>query len=156
MSQGNTSKSKANGELLEKFSEKFSKPTLKKPLEKRKEQSYKEKTNIKFSSTQPKIDNSYRSQMTGLCWVLLHSILPRALWGFGALAKRLEKVHIDLHLFQVDHQTPERTDQEDQNQLGHQEREEFQNQPIHQAQLKQDQKGTLTTQGLVLWINTFS
>ncbi len=40
----------------------------------------------------------------------------------------------------MDHQTPERTDQEDQNQLGHQEREEFQNQPIHQAQLKQDQK----------------
>lgn len=56
----------------------------------------------------------------------------------------------------MDHQTPERTDQEDQNQLCHQEREEFQNQPIHHAQLKQDQKGTLTTQGLVLWINTFS
>ena len=51
-----TDETKANGELLEKFSEKFSTPTLKKPIKKRKELTFKEKNNIKLDSLQPKID----------------------------------------------------------------------------------------------------
>ena len=48
--------SKANGELVEKVSEKFCKPILKKPLVRKKEQSYTEKKAIKFDSSQQKIN----------------------------------------------------------------------------------------------------
>ena len=55
----------------------------------------------------------------------------------------------------MDHQSPERAEQVDQEQLGRQEREEFKIQLVHQVQLRQDPEGTLTTTALNLQINKF-
>jgi len=89
--------------------------------------------------------------MTGLCLVLLLLIPQEALEDFVVLAKRLDKVL--LVLFQVDLPSPQITEQVDQEQLSHQEREEFQILLVPQVQLRQDLEGTLTTTALNLQIN---
>ena len=77
----------------------------------------------------------------------------QALEDFVVPAKHLDKAH--LVPFQVDHQSPKRAEQVDQEQLCRQEREEFQIQLVHQVQLRQDPEGTLTTTALNLQINKF-